>query len=387
MSKTPLSIAAVGDIMIDREQPESSLSLAQHTLQAADVSFCQLETAYSDKGSQGSSGPRGAMRHDLRNYAAIRSAAFGVVSMASNHAMDWGTDALLDCIGRLRRDGMVSVGAGADISEAREPAVVERDGTRIAFLSYCSVAPKGYYASKGKPGVAPMRAITHYEPLEEDQPGTPCEIFTFAVAEDLDGLLGDIRSARQRADVVIVSMHWGIHYFRAAIADYQRIVAHAAIDAGADLIIGHHPHILKGVEVYNGKVILYSLGNFAFDSNPKAVDEVWYARRRRVYQGLLKVPEKDQSSAYRFQPDSRYSVIMKAAIDEKQIRAVSVIPVIINQQAQPEPFSASDPKSAAVIQYLREITEEANLNAGFSIRGDEAVIVQERCHSGQPSGE
>jgi poly-gamma-glutamate capsule biosynthesis protein CapA/YwtB (metallophosphatase superfamily) len=374
MSKDTWSIAAVGDVMVDREQPESSFYLVKDAIQKAEVSFCQLETAYSDKGSQGSSGPRGAMRHDVRNYAAIPFAGFSVVSMASNHAMDWGSDALLDCMGRLRRDGIVCPGAGAEIEEARAPAILERNGTRVAFLSYCSVAPKGYYASKGKPGVAPMRAITHYEPLEEDQPGTPCEIFTYPVTEDLEELLGDIKKARQTTDIVAVSLHWGIHYFRAAIAGYQPVVAHAAIDAGADVILGHHPHMLKGVEVYKGKVILYSIGNFAFDSHPKAVDTLWYGHRRKVYQGLLKVPEKDARSAYHFQPESRYSMIANVAIADKQIRKVSVLPVIINSNAQPEPFSASASKGQEVIRYLREITQEADLNAEFTIRGDEAVI-------------
>src|SRR5918992_2803434 len=262
MPMNSLTIAAVGDVMIDREHPETSFSLVKDVIQRADISFCQLETAYSDKGSQGSSGPRGAMRHDLRNYAAIPFGGFNVVSMASNHALDWGSDALIDCIARLRRDGMVAPGAGSDIEEARQAALIERDATRIAFLSYCSVAPKGYYASKGKPGVAPMRAITHYEPLEDDQPGTPCEIFTYPVSEDLEALLADIKKARQAADIVVLSLHWGIHYFRAAIAGYQPAVAHAAIDAGADLILGHHPHMLKGIEVYKAKVIFYSLGNF-----------------------------------------------------------------------------------------------------------------------------
>ena len=96
MPVSPLTIAAVGDVMIDRERPETSFSLIRDVIQKSEISFCQLETAYSDKGSQGSSGPRGAMRHDLRNYAAITFGGFKVVSMASNHALDWGSDALID---------------------------------------------------------------------------------------------------------------------------------------------------------------------------------------------------------------------------------------------------------------------------------------------------
>ncbi|MBI4522983.1 MAG: CapA family protein [Deltaproteobacteria bacterium] len=374
MNKGTITIAAVGDVMIDRDNPESAVSLARKSLQEADLSFCQLETSYSDKGSQSSSGPRGAMANNLRNYVAIPAAGFNIVSMASNHAMDWGKDALIDCRDRLRRDGISPVGAGSEIAEAREPSVLECNGTRIAFLSYCSVAPKGYYASKGKPGVAPMRAITHYEPLEDDQPGTPCEILTYPVEEDLADLLRDIKETRKKADVVALSLHWGIHYFRAAIAGYQPVVARAAIDAGADVILGHHPHMLKGVDVYKGKVILYSLGNFAFDSRPRAVDALWYARRRKVYEGLLKLAGHDESPAYRSQPESRNSMIARIRIADKRIQRVSIVPVLINNQAQPEPLSASEEKGRDVIQYLRDITEEAGLNGALTMSGDEAVV-------------
>lgn len=368
------TLAAVGDVMVNRDEPQSIFSLSEKVIQQAEISFCQLETAYSDRGSAGSSGPRGAMGHDLSNYPSIPAAGFNVVSMASNHAMDWGADALLDCIARLCGDGIATVGAGANIEEAREPSIIEHHGTRIGFLSYCSVAPKGYYASKGKPGVAPMRAITHYEPLEDDQPGTPCEIMTFPVKEDLENLVLDVQGLRNKVDIVIVSLHWGIHYFRGAIADYQPLVAHAAIDAGADIILGHHPHQLKGVEIYKGKVILYSLGNFAFDSRPKAVDEAWYTRRKRLYERLLRGPGRERGPAYRTQPESKNTMIAKLYIGDGRIRRVSFVPARINDQAQPEPLSPSEPRGKEVIHYLREITGEANLNAAFTIEADEVTI-------------
>jgi len=374
MEKGTITLAAVGDVLVDRDKPESIFSLVGPTIRQADIAFCQSETAYSDKGSMGSSGPRGANAHDVRNYPAIPSAGFGVVSMASNHTGDWGRDALLDCIARLRRDGIASIGAGADIDEAREPAIVERNGTRIAFLAYCSVAPKSYYAAPGKAGVAPMRAITHYEPLEDDQPGTPCEIMTYPHQADLEDLLADIRKARRKADIVAVSLHWGVHFVRALIADYQPVVAHAAVDAGADIILGHHPHILKGVEIYKGKVILYSMGNFAFDIRPRPLDTAWNERRKRVYRELYRVPEPDPDSAYHFQADSRYSMIAKIAIGDKRIGRVSFTPVLINKQAQPEPVLPLDPKGQEVLQYLSDITQEANLNATYTVDGGEVVI-------------
>ena len=370
----PVTVVAVGDVIVNRDEPESIFKYSRDIIQKADISVCQLETSYSDKGSMGSSGPRGAMAHDLRNYRALPAAGFKVVSMASNHAMDWGTDALLDCIRRLRQDNIAVIGAGADIEEARQAAFLDCKGTRIALLSYCSVAPKGYYASKGKAGVAPMRAITHYEPLEEDQPGTPAEISTYPLEEDLQALSEDVRKAKDNADVVVLVLHWGLHYFRAAIAGYQPVVARAAIDAGADIIVGHHAHMLKGIGIYKNKVILYSVGNFAFDSNPKALDTVWYARRRKLYQGLLKVPDRDEGSRYRFQHDSRYAVMAKITIQDKRIDRVSLIPVLINNQSEPEPVSASDPRGQEVLHYLHAITEEAELNGEFRIDGDEAVV-------------
>lgn len=230
----------------------------RHVIESADIAFAQLESPYSDKGSRGSSGPRGTMPKDVRNYPSIVNAGFDVISLASNHGLDWGLDAMEDLRDRLRRDGLHPVGFGMNLAEAREPVVLERDGTKIAFLAYCSVAPSSYYAVEARGGVNPMRAMTHYESLEPDQPGTPAEIVSFPLQSDLDNLLEDVRKAKQNADVVVLSMHWGIHFARAVVADYQRIVAHAAIDEGVDIIIGHHPHILKGIEVYKGKVVFYS---------------------------------------------------------------------------------------------------------------------------------
>jgi poly-gamma-glutamate synthesis protein (capsule biosynthesis protein) len=132
--------------------------------------------------------------------------------------------------------------------------------------------------------------------------------------------------------------------------------------------------MLKGIEVYKNRAILYSIGNFAFDSHPKAVDTIWYSRRRKVYQGLLKVPEKDAKSKYHFQPESRYSMIAKIAIENRRIRQVSFVPVVINGEAQPEPFSASAREGEQVVTYVRDISSEAGLNAEIKVSGDEAVI-------------
>jgi hypothetical protein len=368
-----VSIAAVGDVRIFRDDPDTALAYVRDQIQAADIAFCQSESSYSDKGSMGSSGPRGASPRDLKGYPAFAAAGFNVVSMASNHTMDWGRDAILDSIERMRRDGMQTVGAGKDLDDARKPAILERDGFRIAFLGYCSVAPKGYYAVPGRAGVAPMRAISHFEALEDDQPGTPPKVMTWPLDRDLEAVVGDVTRARDQADIVVVSFHWGVHFIPIWIADYQPVVAHAVIDAGADAIVGHHPHILKAVEVYRGKPIFYSLGNFAHDSIPgdqKRDDPVW----RKQVQDTYRVFGTSGPSQYRREVTANYSVVAKLEVTKDGVSQASVQPIMINERREPQPVSASEPLGGKIVDHLRYISQEVGMNTVFTVDGDEAIV-------------
>jgi poly-gamma-glutamate synthesis protein (capsule biosynthesis protein) len=133
---------------------------------------------------------------------------------------------------------------------------------RVAFIGYASVLLPQYWATAERPGAAPMRAHTFYEPYEF-QPGAPARVVTVPHAEDFNHLVNDIRAVREHADLVLVSLHWGLH-FTPRPCDYQPLVAHAAIDAGADAVLGHHPHQPQSVERYKHGVIFYSIGNFSF---------------------------------------------------------------------------------------------------------------------------
>jgi poly-gamma-glutamate capsule biosynthesis protein CapA/YwtB (metallophosphatase superfamily) len=274
MEDTPASaciIYVVGDVGPCRRDPSTIFDQVRSTLTAGDLGICQLEPALSKRGNAMPQA-RLAMRSDPAAAAAIHGAGFHTVSFASNHCMDWGSEAFFDTIDALRAADLTPIGVGANIHEARKPAWFDRKGARVAVLAYNSILPIGYWAEANRPGCVPLRASTLYEQIEHDQPGTPARTHTFANRGDLDAMCEDIRRAKASADVVIVMVHWGIHFVPAVLADYQREAAHAAIDAGADLIAGHHPHLLKGVEVYRGKVVLYSLGNFALDL-PSAFQE------------------------------------------------------------------------------------------------------------------
>lgn len=366
-----LVIAAVGDIVVMRDKPRSMFEHVKDELQAADITFGQLETAYSAKGSRGSSGPRGVLPKDPANREALAWAGFDVISMASNHTSDWGADALLDCIHHLRKDGIKPIGAGATITEAREPAIFEMDGHKIAFLAYCSVAPDGYYAASNKPGSVPMRAITHYEPFEPDQPGTPARIMTFPVEKDLAALIDDVHKAKQQADLVAMSIHWGIHGLRGALADYQQVVAHEAIDAGVDIILGHHPHMLKGIEVYHGKPIFYSLGNFAIEPRTprffETVNQDWIQESAEFY-GKPDAP----TSAWKLLDEM--TVIARWAVSRDGEQRASFIPCVFGNGNEPMPVDPGSPEGAKIVDFVTSITAEAGLNAKFTVSGREVFV-------------
>ena len=262
--KNTVTLMAGGDIGPVHEPTEQFAELITPLLRQADIRFGQCERSFSERGTEPhwARGPGGEHSRQHPRMAGLwKAAGIDVISVASNHTPDWGPDALMDTVDLFRGMGKHVVGAGRNEAEARTPAIVERNGVKIAFLAYCSVLRDGQAAVQEKPGIAPMRAYTYYLP-EDSQPGTPPTVMSVPYEEDIAALQADIRKAKQQADVVIMSIHWGLHHVTKTICDYQQPVAHAAIDAGADLILGHHAHSIKAVEVYKGKVCFYSIGNF-----------------------------------------------------------------------------------------------------------------------------
>jgi poly-gamma-glutamate capsule biosynthesis protein CapA/YwtB (metallophosphatase superfamily) len=364
-------LLAVGDVAPDRPDPNESFDLIRADLRAADLVFCQLEIVLTEKGTR-----LPQARHTVRGRpsiaAALRNSNFGVISIAGNHCMDWGAEALVETVEHLRAQELAAVGAGANIRAARRPAVRQMGATRVAFLAYCSILPMAYWAEENRAGCAPMRAWTQYEQIEHDQPGTPCRIRTYAHHEDLEAMRQDVRAACSLADVVIVSMHWGIHFVPAVIADYQREVGRAAIDAGADVILGHHAHILKGVEMYRERPIFYSLGNFAIDLRmDKAHAE---SKSFREIQTLNPNWIPDLESLYNFPEDSKKAIVVRIALTKGNVQSVSMLPAYINRQAQPRLLKPNEPEFDQVLTYMRDVSREAGLNVRFLPQGHECVI-------------
>jgi hypothetical protein len=187
-------------------------------------------------------------------------------------------------------------------------------------------------------------------------------------------MVSDIKKAKEQADLIVVSIHWGIHFVPAVIADYQREVARAAIDAGADLILGHHAHILKGVEVYKGKVIFYSLGNFAIELPPHFKKEVSNSKSFKEIQALN--PDWNVDKAL-WPVDSYKTIIVKCTITDKQLQKVAFQPAYIDPQTdQPHVLNAGDDHFDEIVENMKKITQSEELPAAFTVKGNEVIIAE-----------
>ncbi|MDO6415252.1 CapA family protein [Sphingomonas sp. BIUV-7] len=366
------TILATGDIAPDRDVPDECFAATRDLLNGADLVFGQLETSFAERGTRLPQA-RHAVLCPSEGAAAVGRAGFDIISCAGNHVLDWGSEAFFETKARLEAAGVAVVGAGENIAAARKPVIRQLcDGTRVAILAYSSILPMSYWADERRPGCAPMRAHTIYEQIEHDQPGTPPRVHSYPHRDDLAAMEEDIRAAKRQADIVLVSHHWGIHFVRATIADYQLDVARAAIAAGADAIIGGHAHILKGAELIDGKPVFYSLCNFACDLR---MDPAHAASRSfKEIQSLAEDWVPDFDSLYNFPAAARMSMIARLEVAEGRITEAGFLPLWIDRDAVPRVLAPEDPRFGEVIEYMTAVTREADLNGRFRAEGDRVVL-------------
>ncbi|MBC7962271.1 MAG: CapA family protein [Steroidobacteraceae bacterium] len=264
-------------------------------LAKGDINIANLESPIASGGSE-FSGKQFRFRAEPAVAKAIRAAGFNMVTLANNHSMDYGGAALAETLGHLDAAGIAWIGAGLNLDEARQMALYTVKGKKIAFLGYSLTRPIEFFAGKTRPGTAPG-----YEKL----------------------VTADVASARRQADYVIVSFHWGKEAGDTAQAN-QRNAAHNAIDAGADVIIGHHPHVLQGVEIYKKGIIFYSLGNLAFASKSTTAD---------------------------------VGALIRLRLDEKQ-RTAEILPLdVLNHRVGFQPRLLSGTRAEAVMEKLRVLSQ------------------------------
>jgi poly-gamma-glutamate synthesis protein (capsule biosynthesis protein) len=364
---------ATGDLAMDREDYSESFVATREVLRAADLDVGQHDNSFASKGVRLPQA-RHAVLARPDGAVALKEAGFDIVSMAGNHVLDWGNEAFFETKANLESAGLTVVGAGANIAEARKPGrFTLNDGTKVAVLAYSSILPMAYWADERRPGCAPMRAHTVYEQIEHDQPGTPARIHSYPHRDDLAAMEADIRAAKAEADVVIVSQHWGIHFVRAAIADYQRDVARAAIAAGADAILGGHAHILKGCEVIDGRPVFYSLCNFATDLR---MDPAHAASKSfQEIRTLAEEWEPDFESLYNFPKASRLSMVARLEIGGGRLQRAGFLPVEIGRDAVPRFSNRGSEAYGETVDYMGAVTGEAGLNARYRASDDMVELI------------
>ena len=385
MNNDTLTLLATGDNIPSREDYDSLYCHVAPLLKEADITFGQVETVLIDKSIEDlypfvAAQARMPCSSDPGVAEGMKRNGFDIVSFSSNHALDYGRTHFLNTIGYLRAAGLEVIGVGANEEDARRFSVIERKGTKIAFLGYCSILPQDYWAQEARPGMNPARGHTYYEQIEHDQPGTPPRIHSWAHKEDKAKMLEDIRKAKEQADIVVVSMHWGIHFTEAEIAEYQFEYAHAAIDAGADLILGHHAHILKPIEVYRGKVIFYSLGNFAMeDPNNMERDKATLRqdmRSSKKHQEMAKIRKGFGTGDTKktFPEDCYYTMIAKIVIEDRRISRVSYLPAYIPEDFNPRIVEPGEALFDTIRNYMERIDGMMGLDTAYVIDGNEIVV-------------
>jgi Bacterial capsule synthesis protein PGA_cap len=374
-----ITIHAAGDVSPARDRGEFLLAPTASVVRQADIGFCQLENPFSEQklARTGTSGyPLDKDREPSSwadqlpcspaDAAALVNAGFNVCSFASNRCFRMGQEGFLNTLDVLRGKNINVIGAGRNIAEARKPALLNVKNTRIAFLGYNSVVAPRSEAQTDKPGCAPVRVSTSYEQVDW-QPGTPPRIITSAFPDDLSAMVEDIRKAKEQADIVVMSIHWGVHLVPAVIAMYQYEVGHAAIDAGADLILGHHPHILKGIEIYKEKPIFFSIGNFAFES--------WTGHASPEGKALYRVKPDPEYPSYLFAPECRMTMLLKIIINDRKLDRISFVPGLVNKAGQTDLLTGNDKKFNDVSDYVEWACRDQNLDTAFRREGNEVIVL------------
>ena len=383
MSEPAVIVAAFGDIFVNRKEPEASLAFARPLAEAADVVFGNCEGVYTDTDALAPScGFRVAA--PMRNMAVLDGIAFDVMALANNHMIDAGHDAFVSMLDALDRRGIATLGAGRTLAEARAPRIVNANGIRVGFLSYTTVYQAGYPARAGVPGVSALRVhsvpyFPDWDPYGRVEPGAQPHMRTFPYPEDVARLEADIAELRRKADTVLVSMHWGDSRLPVVLTDYECILGHAAIEAGADAILGHHHHFLKAVEFYQGKPIFYGLGHFAFDlTGLESIVAPEDVARLRAFSEWAIFP-RAESPGYPFHRDTRFTgVALLGLAPDGSVRDIGFAPFYIGDDNRTVPLR-SDGGPDAATAYLMEVTQAAGFETGFAPGPDLGGCVTWRC--------
>jgi len=283
-------------------------------IKESDISFCNLEAPFFDLDEA----PKFEKEYNFKVHSKLikilTEPGFDVVSLANNHIMDFGEGGLFLTIKTLINNGICYCGAGKDTEEASRPAIIEKKGTKVAFLGYSMTYPKEFYAGKDTPG---------------------------SVYPDTLELKKIIKDVSLISDFIIVSFHWGGEGEKFP-KEYQRIFAHFVVNCGADIVVGHHPHVIQSIEIYKNGLIFYSLGNFLFGSYGK---------------------------------HSKTGIIVKTEINKNIVKDAQIIPINVdNVVTQFQPTILKNEEFEKIIHEINDISMELNGNKNVIYKNGKIIL-------------
>lgn len=362
------TILASGDLVFDADWRAYAEPVAD-TLQQGDVVIGHIETPYTLHPAR--TGVNVTREKDPANLEGFLAAGFNMATLAGNHIWDAGLPGVQDTIGWLDAHDIPRVGAGLGIADASRPVFRSGpDGTKVGLLSYNTTGPRDGWATTNKAGAAYVHVVTHYD-LDHDCPGGAPSVYTFPTYPALAQLKAEVEAAKAQCDVLVVAYHKGILHTPIVLADYESPLSQFTIDAGADMVIGHHAHILKGIEVYNGKPIFHGLSQFMLPFPKVVLDkhpQSFTARRTRLYNF------EPISERFPFHKEAVHTLIAKCEVKDGKIASAGYIPFHMDDQGRPSLLHRGD-GGQATFDYVAQITEAAGLNATFEWRGDEVGIL------------
>jgi len=356
VTSASIDIVLAGDLVLDEPDPGHWLAGIAPAIRRSDLAVGHLEVPHTTSKAE-LPGDVPAPGAPPENLDAIAEAGFAMLSLAGNHIADCGAAGIADTIDRLDTLGIAHAGAGANLAVARAPAIVERGGLRVALLSYNCVGPENSWASEVRAGCA-------YLPIEtaDGSPIAPAAPLERMTEEARDILAQDISSVRGKADIVLVALHKGIVHTPARLAPYEVPLAEAAIDAGADAVIGHHAHIVRGVEFHRGRPIFHGLGNGCVvtralsPAQDHPARREWAERRKRMF-GFEPDPAYELAP---FHPEAVNAFLGRLTVGPSGVIGAGVIPVHVEPPGRP--MLAEAEQAGAVRAYIEKVTRDAGLD-------------------------
>jgi poly-gamma-glutamate capsule biosynthesis protein CapA/YwtB (metallophosphatase superfamily) len=375
MSNPPpdLQIALVGDLILGEPNPDFFFDAVRDVLRAKDLVIGHVEVPHTRRGREHAFDVP-AEPSDPAHLLALGRAGLHVATLAGNHIYDFGAEGIADTLEALAAAGIASCGAGADLARATQPTKIECGALRVGVLSYNCVGPREAWAGADKAGCAYVRVI---QPGGEDATGPAAAdlIETLPAPDSLQAMQRAIEQLAREVSLVIVSLHKGIVHTPALLAGYERQLARAAVEAGASIVVGHHAHILRGIELIEGRPVFHGLGNFVTVTRALNLDNAHparaeWARKRRALFGFTPDP---LYTNYPFHPEAKHALIADCRVGANGRIDAGFLPCWIRPTGQPE-LHGRDARGQDVFDYVADISRRAGFDTEFAWQGDRVVF-------------